>query len=206
MCARRIRHALGAVFAVTVLAATAHAQTVDDWRTTEKDAQKPGTKLQQSYHGVKPGGGNNLPRVEEIKNRPGAWVTWPGFAMKKSGGSRIFLQTTLAIEYEVIKNKRKKAKTLMINLKEAQVYLSNNQNPLVTTYFNTAVNRTYLKKKRKSLHLVIELRKHTVPEISQKTDEDGYHYLFIDFPKGDYAAPKVTNTRPAYDANTPSVQ
>jgi len=199
MYVRSIGHALLAAAAAIVCATALHAQTVEDWRATEKGAEKPKPKPEQSYHGVTPGSGNSLPRVEELKNRPGTWVTWPGFTMKKDGGSRVFLQTTLTLEYAVDKTTRPAAKKLVLDLKEAQVYTSNNHNPLVTTYFNTPVRRVYLKKKGKTLNLIIELRVKKEPEISQKTDEDGYHYLFIDFPKGDYAEANPKDARPALE-------
>ncbi|MDJ0763477.1 MAG: hypothetical protein QNJ97_10855 [Myxococcota bacterium] len=170
-----------AVFAMVLIAAPAfavRAQTREDWRATE-DKQGPSPKvLNQSYSGVVPGGGNTLPRVEALKGRDGTWITWPGFLKRPGGGSRIFLQTTGAINYKV----KQKDRLITLHLKDARVYLSNNRNPLVMTHFKTQVSRAFLKKRGTRVELIIELKEKALPEISQTTDADGYHYLFVDFP------------------------
>ena len=157
------------------------AQAQDDWRAGEPPGEQE-VKLKQGYTGVRPGSGNNLPRVEELRDKPGTWVTWPGFLMMQDGTSRLFLQTTVPVAYAI----NEKNKRISLKLKKAKVHLRNNRNPLVTVHFNTPLNRAYLKKSRKSLDLIMELRKSVFPAISQTVDGDGYHYLFIDFPPGNY--------------------
>jgi len=44
----------------------------------------------------------------------------------------------------------------------------------------------------------LELRQPAAPSISQTTDSDGYHYLFIDFPPGDY--PVLANKNSAFQS------
>jgi hypothetical protein len=197
MYARRIWHIIGATFFFTILGNVVFAQSTGDWRASEEGDKNAQIKLEQNYHGVKPGSGNNLPKVEELKNLTGVWVTWPGFIMREDGSSRIFLQTTVAVEYKTEKTKKAK-KRIVIKLKDARVHLSNNRNPLVTTHFNTPVKRVSLKKRKKSLNLVIELKISSPYQISQTTDEDGYHYLFVDFQKGDYSDYHPKESRPAY--------
>jgi hypothetical protein len=179
---------------LTAMAAVVQAQSREDWRATEDGEKAPPVSLQQSYHGVVPGSGNNLPRVEELRNKPGTWVTWPGFTMRPDGGSRVFLQTTVALLFDI--DEKKKRVTLRFN--EARVHLSNNRNPLVTTHFNTPMSRVYLKKRRKTLDLILELKVDATPEISQMTDQDGYHYLFVDFPPGTYPKSEGPTARPSY--------
>ncbi|MCP4675750.1 MAG: hypothetical protein GY854_09640 [Deltaproteobacteria bacterium] len=191
------RSLFGILAAVTLLAAssnTVRAQSPEEWRATEEGkTEKPALTAQQFYNGVTPGSGNNLPRVEELRGKAGTWVTWPGFMMRIGGGSRIFIQTTVALDYSLQEKKKK----LVLKLNDAQVFLSNNRNPLVTTHFNTPVKRAYIKKRRKKTELVVELKVESAPQITQMVDQDGYHYLFIDFPQGTY--PKATGSaRPSY--------
>ena len=197
MFARRICRIIAATFFLAVIAGGAFAQSTEEWRATEDGENASKVKLEQNYHGVKPGSGNNLPKVEELKNLSGVWVTWPGFTMREDGGSRIFLQTTVAVDY-VVEKKKKNKKRIVIKLKDARVHLSNNRNPLITTHFNTPIKRAALKKRKKSLDLIIELKTPAQHKISQTTDPDGYHYLFIDFPEGDYSSYKPEERRPTY--------
>jgi hypothetical protein len=170
------------------------AQSPKEWRATESQDEGRSVELEQKYTGVRPGSGNNLPRVEALKGKPGMWVTWPGFLLLDDGTSRLFLQTTGPVAYTITE----KSRQITLRLKNAKVHLRNNRNPLVTVHFNTPLDRAYLKKNRKSLDLVLELRQPAAPSISQTTDSDGYHYLFIDFPPGDY--PVLANKNPAFQS------
>jgi hypothetical protein len=170
------------------------AQTREDWRATEGDAEEKKVVIQQSYTGVTPGSGNNLPRVEELKGKSGTWVTWPGFLMRVDGGSRLFLQTTVSLDYRL----EEKKKRIVLKLNDAQVFLSNNRNPLVTTHFNTPIRRAYLKVRNQTTELVIELKVSKAPEITQMIDQDGYHYMFIDFPPGRYPQEKPASPRRSF--------
>jgi hypothetical protein len=180
-----------------VSASAAVAQSVDDWRKTEQPAPAAAPLvLVQSYQGVVPGSGNTLPRVQELKGKPGTWVTWPGFSMRADGGSRIFLQTTAALSYE----RKDQNKKIVLRFYETSIFLSNNQNPLVTSHFNTPVNRAYLKKSRKYIELVLEMRAAEAPAITQAQDADGYTYFFVDFASGNFPPPPP----PAEGSSRPS--
>jgi hypothetical protein len=132
MYARRICHVMSATFFFTMVGNGVFAQSTEEWRATEDGDDTSQVKLEQTYHGVKPGSGNNLPKVEELKNLSGVWVTWPGFTMREDGSSRIFLQTTVAVDYTLEKMKKGKTR-IVIKLKDARVHLSNNRNPLERT-------------------------------------------------------------------------
>ncbi len=160
----------------------ASAQSVDDWRKA-KNADQPKFKLVQSYNGTTPGTGNTLPKAEELKSMEGSWITWPGFMMKTDGGSRIFLQTTDPLKF----TKKISGKKIVITFKKTQIYLSNNKNPLVTKNFNTPLLRASLKKHRKHAQLILQLKQKTDINIMQVSIEDGYNYIFIDFPAGQYS-------------------
>ena len=73
--------AAAAMVAVLVAAALALAQSQEEWREVA-DSEGGTLKLEQTYHGTKPGAGNTLPRVDELKGLPGTWVTWPGTGLR----------------------------------------------------------------------------------------------------------------------------
>jgi hypothetical protein len=185
--------AAGAMISVLVAAALALAQSQDDWREAT-DGEGGTLNLEQSYHGTTPGTGNTLPRVEELKGMPGTWVTWPGFIMLPDGSSRIFLQTTRPIDY---KRSDKKRRTTL-RLANAEVFLRNNRNPLVTIHFNTPVRRAYLKRMKGVVDLIIEMKVAASASIAQFADQDGYHYLFVDFPAGQYPIGGQFGNRPSF--------
>jgi hypothetical protein len=176
---------------VTASATSGGAQTQQDWREAG-GAAEPFT-LEQGYHGTRPGDGNRLPRVEELRGKPGGWVTWPGFLMREDGGSRVFLQTTRPLQYRRSAGKLR----FTLHFEDAKVHLNNNRNPLVTAFFNTPVKRAWLKRRGKNVDLVVELKQAAAEAVTQFSDNDGYHYLFIDFPPGDYPRGAGFAPRPA---------
>ena len=179
--------------------ARAAAESPEDWRKTENPTPEQTPQLRQHYTGVSPGEGNRLPRVEELKSKGGVWLTWPGFMPLENGGSRLFLQSTEILDYAI----NDSGKQVVLTFKNAKVYLSNNRNPLVTTHFNTPLKRAYLKKKKKSIELVLELKVAATPEISQMTDADGYRYLFVDFAPGNYPVAEDTGNPSFFGVGSP---
>jgi hypothetical protein len=179
------------VFVITVCAATAAvavsaalAQTKEEWREAkEGDGSAQMLVLEQSYHGTVPGTGNALPRVEEIKGKPGNWITWPGFLMRPDGGSRLFIQTTKELAFEKVAKKGR----VQLQFRDTRVHLNNNRNPLVTVNFNTPLKTAFLKRHVKRVDLVMELKESVEVVVTQHVDPDGYCYLFVDFPPGQYS-------------------
>jgi hypothetical protein len=168
--------------AISVTAAL--AQTKEEWREAkEGDGAAPKLVLEQSYHGTVPGMGNALPRVEEIKGKPGNWITWPGFLMRPDGGSRLFIQTTKELAFEKIAKKGR----VQLEFKDTRVHLENNRNPLVTVNFNTPLKTAFLKRHLKRVDLVMELKETVEVVVTQHVDPDGYCYLFVDFPPGQFS-------------------
>jgi len=184
--------ALGAsLILVSLYGSTALAQSPSEWRSTEtKDTLKEPTLSSMDYKGVKPGKGNPLPRVEQLRGQTENWVTWPGF-MPLTQGSRVFLQTTRPVEFE----RQSGDRSLTLVLKGCKVFLRNNRNPLIAEHFNTPVRRAWLKetgtRKDRKIELLIALKTNIEPQISQYTDNDGFQYLLIDFPPGDFPMEKA---------------
>ncbi len=186
-----------AIFSL-ILCAEAWAQGPKEWRASESE-ERPENRplaLRQHYTGVMPGKGNNLPRIQELKGKEGTWVTWPGFILLENGASRLFLQATESLRYSI----KDKGTLVTLTIKDAKVFLTNNRNPLVTTHFNTPLKRAYLKKHKKTVQLVLELKVNTTPEIKQTTDEDGYNYLFVDFAPGNYPIIDTTPKLPSFSS------
>jgi hypothetical protein len=170
--------------AAAVAVSAALAQTKEEWREAkEGEGASPKLVLEQSYHGTVPGTGNALPRVEEIKGKPGNWITWPGFLMRPDGGSRLFIQTTKALAFEKVAKKGR----VQLQFKDTRVHLDNNRNPLVTVNFNTPLKTAFLKRHLKRVDLVMELKEPAEVVVTQHVDPDGYCYLFVDFPPGQYS-------------------
>ena len=84
----RLKSVFLAFFAVIITVSFAQeslGQSVEEWRATEEGEDIPKETVDQNYEGVTPGSGNTLPRVEELRGKPGTWVTWPGFIMSLPG-------------------------------------------------------------------------------------------------------------------------
>ena len=103
MHARRIWYGFITALFFIAIEGAAFAQSSGEPNGTEDSNASSGGTSAPAYNGVVPGSGNPLPKVEELKTLDGVWVTWPGFVMKEDGGSRIFLQTTVSVDYAVEK-------------------------------------------------------------------------------------------------------
>jgi hypothetical protein len=154
-----------------------------------------------TYAGVKPGG-NEPPAVAATPSSTPALVTWPGFQMRPDGSSRVFLQSTAPITV----TPSQQGNLLRLDLGEIRVSGETNQFALVTRFFDTPVTRVQLKGGKRTV-LEIELRAAAQPTISSERAQSGFHFTYIDFPKGSYltkAAPAAGS--PAAAAPAPAAQ
>jgi pyruvate/2-oxoglutarate dehydrogenase complex dihydrolipoamide acyltransferase (E2) component len=123
-------------------------------------------------------------------------VAWPGFQTTPHG-SRIFLAVTAT---PTVVPERAPGR-LIYRLRNAAVPVSNNRRPLITSAFETPVERAYLRPRGRDVDLVIELRAPAEPTLSQQTGSDGLQYLFLDFarwtPPNHVPAPAREGIRPA---------
>ncbi len=131
------------------------------------------------YAGVTPGTGHLPPRAPSGEAR---LLTWPGFQARPDGASRFFVQTTQPVQYRV-ENESGRAVIILENL---GIHLRNNRRPLETRYFNTPVTRAKVERRGHDVALVLEMRAAVTPSVSVQPSEGAYHYLFIEFPAGDY--------------------
>lgn len=171
--ARSIRQGVPLLFAAFVWASPAHAQ--DGSAKGPVIVHPPGT-----YEGVQPGG-NQAPPVPATPNTSPALITWPGFQMRPDGSSRVFIQSTSPITHSL----SQKGNLLLIDLGPARVSGETNQFALYTRFFNTPVVRAQVKPGPRVV-LEIELRAAVQPSISTEQAASGFHFLYVDFPAGQY--------------------
>jgi len=133
-----------------------------------------------SYGGVTPGSENseNLPPKAEESPEGALMLAWPGFIMHKDGGSCFFVQRSQTVETAWKKSEGR----FELVLRNTQVHLKNTFLPLETEFFDTPVTRaTVLRKARKDVVMVFEMREDAMPTITQKKGKDGFNYVFVKF-------------------------
>ena len=148
------------------------------------------------YPGVNPDKGGVAPLLAKARKSKINVVTWPGFQMLPEGaGSRIFVQLLKGSTGEPIEQPTRISKppfkttphTLVYEFPKSVVMLKNNYNPLVSKYFNTPVTRVKVRKFKKRVYLIIEVRTSVLPlRESFFKYQDGLYFFFVEFEPGDY--------------------
>jgi hypothetical protein len=137
----------------------------------------------QSYAGVVPGT-SNVP--DRIAAQPGqaALVTWPGFQMLPSGGSRVFVQTSVEVKPEL----KREGTSIVLVLPEVSVPAGNNRLPLDTHFFNTPVTavRTKVGEGGRGVMVVLSVRAEVAPVLRTERAANGYFFTYVDFAPGQY--------------------
>lgn len=139
---------------------------------------------QPPYEGVVPGAGQPPPRASAARRGDAPVVTWPGFQMLPDGRSRFFVQSTAPLRHDV----EASAGRVVVLLRSARLHLRTNRLPLETRWFDTPVERARLVRRGRDLALVMELRGAATPSVRTQASPDGYHFLFVEFPDGDWVA------------------
>lgn len=134
-----------------------------------------------AYGGVSPET-NKIP--ENLAAAPGeaALVTWPGFQMLPNGGSRVFIQTSVAVQPTV----RREGTHLEIFLPTVSLPPGNARLPLDTSFFNSPVSEVHAKRKKGGVVVSVVLRSDVAPEVRTERAETGYFFVLIEFPPGTY--------------------
>ena len=174
---------------------------IKDIEISKKDKDKDEVKKEIldkaiEYPGVNPDKGGVAPLLAKAKKSKINVVTWPGFQMLPEGaGSRIFIQLLKGSTVDPIEQPTRISKppfkttahTLVYEFPKSIVMLKNNYNPLVSKYFNTPVTRVKVRKFKKRVYLVIEVRTSVLPlrESFFKYQDDLY-FFFVEFEPGDY--------------------
>lgn len=140
------------------------------------------------YGGVVPGRSNPPPATNRLTSRrrgarqaPTSIVTWPGFQMNASGGSRFFVQTTAAVTTRMSESEGR----IEVLFPNTAIHLSNSGRWLETQYFETPVMRARLERRGRDMVLVMTMRARVTPQISTAT-EGNFSFVYIDFAAGNY--------------------
>jgi hypothetical protein len=156
-----------------------------------------------TYTGVAPGGSVVPPPA--VAGKTPATITWPGFQMRADGTSRVFIQSTTALDAQPSAAPGK----YLVNLRGAHVSGGTNRLPLETRFFNTPVTRVSLSANHDGAQLILDLRAEVSPQISSERGSSGYYFTYIDLPKGNYVTvttvekPKATARAATATASAP---
>jgi len=123
--------------------------------------------------------------------------------MLPDGTSRIFLQATVPFTFST----ETRGKTFVVSLGDVPIAGENNRHPLETRFFNTPVLRAALKRVKTDTQLILELRAEVTPRVQSETGANGYFFLQLDFPAGQYIeapAPPAAAATPAAAPSAPA--
>jgi hypothetical protein len=119
-------------------------------------------------------------RVARIKRDPNApLASYPAFRMAPDGTSKVWVSVTRPVEVQV----RRATGHVTFVLTGVQVGVRNNTNPLVTTHFNTPLERARLLPDRAGALLVLDLRETAEPTHKVTKGPYGMMVLEIALPK-----------------------
>jgi hypothetical protein len=171
------------------LAGPAAAQTIVAPTPLERSMQTPPAPGgEQKYDGVVPGpaGKNPLPAAP----KGGPHLVWTGFQMTETG-SRVFLQTTSPVQFDVEEGRVSKSgkSTLTIRLPGCRIHMANNRRRIDTRYFATPVSSISARQKGRDIEVRIALREVAAGVPHSEPGPEGSQFVVVDFPPG-RAAPE----------------
>jgi hypothetical protein len=112
-------------------------------------------------------------------------VTWPGFQLRPDGASRFFIQTNGPVVHQVLDERGR----IVVRLRDTGIHLTNTRRWLETRYFNTPVTRARIERRGGDTVLSLDVRAGATPSITTEQAPNGYYFVFIEFPPGNYAPP-----------------
>jgi hypothetical protein len=188
-------HAMLARLCVVALLSSAHADAQGP-APSEEDADQQFERSIRHYAGVKPGGDERPATTAKPGSTPAA-ITWPGFQMMPDGGSRVFVQITTQVDVSAALVNGQ----IIVDLGDVAIAGRNNRRPLITKFFNTPVTLVEVKRAKKRTTLILSMREPIEPRVSHERAESGYHFVYLDFPPGNYLAngAEVAAAAPAVD-------
>lgn len=147
----------------------------------------------EKYDGVVPGSNAKNPLPTAPTNGP--YLVWTGFQMT-AAGSRVFLQTTKPVQFDVKQGRATKSgkSTLEIKLRDCRIHMANNRRKIDTRFFATPVSNVSARQKRGDVQVHIGLREAVNIAPRNEAGPDGSQFLVLDFPPGK-ATPEPTAPR-----------
>jgi hypothetical protein len=150
-------------------------------------AQDPAPRgVTERYEGVVPGSGHEPPLngAARRQRRDGAAIlSWVGFQAMEDGGSRFFLQLSREVPYQGQSSEGR----FEVLLPNTRVHLRNTLRPLETRFFDTPVRSADAKRRGRDMVVIFELRAEVAPRLSSAEGQNGYRFVYVDWPEGDYA-------------------
>jgi hypothetical protein len=154
----------------------------------------PGPRSAEKYDGVVPGPNAKNP----LPSAPGGGIhlVWTGFQMTDVG-SRVFLQTTTPVEFDVKEGHVSKAgkSTLEIRLHGCRIYMANNRRKIDTRFFATPVSGLSARQKHGDVEVLINLREVVNVTPRHEAGPDGTQFLVLDFPPGKATIESAVSSR-----------
>jgi hypothetical protein len=148
----------------------------------------PGPALGQKYDGVAPGqaGKNPLPAAP----KGGPYLVWTGFQMTATG-SRVFLQTTQTVQFDLNEGAAKKSgkSTLTVVLRSCRIHMANNRRKIDTRFFATPVSGVSARQRGRDVEIRVAVRERASAVPHSEAGPDGTQFVVLDFPPGK-AAPE----------------
>lgn len=142
----------------------------------------PGPAPAQKYDGVVPGpaGKNPLPAAP----KGGPYLVWTGFQMTASG-SRVFLQTTQQVPFDLNEGVKKSGKsTLAVLLRGCRIHMANNRRKIDTRFFATPISGLSARQRGRDVEVRVALRERADAVPHSETGPDGTQFVVLDFPPG----------------------
>lgn len=92
-------------------------------------------------------------------------------------------------------------------LRQTRVHLRNSRRPLETRFFNTPVTRATVERRgRHDLAIVFNMRGDATPRVTTEAGQNGYHFVFIDFPAGSWLPEELRRPVAVPDAAEPRAE
>jgi hypothetical protein len=115
----------------------------------------------------------------------GPYLVWTGFQLI-AGGSRVFLQTTQPVAFEVRQAADKKASknALEIILRGCRIHMANNRRAIDTRFFASPVTSVAARQKGHDVEVRITIRQDVSVTPRNEEGPSGSQFVVIDFPPG----------------------
>ncbi len=143
----------------------------------------PGPALGMKYEGVVPGptGRNPLPAAP----KGGPYLVWTGFQMTATG-SRVFLQTTQSVQFDLNEGAVKKSgkSKLSVFLRGCRIYMANNRRKIDTRFFATPVAGVSARQRGRDVEVRLALREAATAVPHSEAGPDGTQFVILDLPPG----------------------
>jgi hypothetical protein len=184
-------HLLGTVLVVAAggvcaLGGFASAQAIVAPTPIERSMDAvPGAPSTLKYDGVVPAPGPRGKNPLPAAPGGGPHLVWTGFQMTASG-SRVFLQTTEQVSFDVEEGHPSKSgkSTMVVRLNGCRIHMANNRRKIDTRYFPTPVSGVSARQRGHNVEVRIVLREPVSATPHAEPGPDGTQFLVMDFPPG----------------------